>query len=61
MMNFIIMTLSFTVAILLSSVICMLVILNTKVLNWYLAKVQKLTMKMFEDLSEPMFKDEELV
>lgn len=61
MMNFIIMTLSFTVAILLSSVICMLVILNTKVLNWYLAKVQKLTMKMFEDLSEPMFKDEEPV
>ena len=47
MMEFIIMTLSFTVAIM----------LNSKVLGWYMKKVNKLTTKM---INESFDSDEEL-
>ena len=60
MMNFILMTLSFTVAILLASLFSVLIILNTKVMKWYINKVQKITMEVFEDL-DYVFKDEEPV
>lgn len=59
-MNFILMTLSFTVAILLASLFSVLIILNTKVMKWYINKVQKITMEVFEDL-DYVFKDEEPV
>lgn len=57
MMEFIIMTLSFTVAIVLASVLGVVIMLNPKVLNWYMKKVNKMTEKMF---NESFAADEEL-
>lgn len=57
MMEFIITTLSFTVAIILASVLGMLIMLNPKVFNWYMKKVNQLTMKLF---GESLMDDEEL-
>ena len=53
MMNFVIMTLSFTTAILLASAISVMVVTNKRVLKWYLKKVQKSTEEFLEeDLDE---------
>lgn len=52
MMEFIIMTLSFTVAIVLASVLGVLIMLNPKVLGWYMKKVNQLTMKLFDESLE---------
>lgn len=49
MMEFIIMALSFTVALVLASVLGILVMLNPKVLGWYMKKVNQLTMKIVND------------
>lgn len=57
MMEFIIMTLSFTVAIMLASVLCVAIMLNSKVLGWYMKKVNKVTAKM---INESFDSDEEL-
>jgi type IV secretory pathway component VirB8 len=57
MMEFVIMTLSFTVAILLASVLSVAIMLNSKVLSWYMKKVNKVTNKMFD---ESFAADEEL-
>jgi hypothetical protein len=55
------MTLSFTVAILLASVISIPIVLNTKVMKWYMNKVQKVTENLFEDSFDKLFKEEESV
>ncbi len=52
MMNFVVMTLSFTVAILLASFIACMIVLNKRVVKWYLKKVNALTMDAFEEISE---------
>lgn len=52
MMEFVVMTLSFTVAILLASVIACAIVLNKKVMKWYLKKVNSLTMDVFEEISQ---------
>lgn len=52
MMDFIIMTLSFTVAILLASGIALVAMCNKKVLKWYMKKVNKMTMDLFEESVE---------
>lgn len=49
MMTFIILTLSFTAAILLASVLGVVIMLNPKVMGWYMKKVNDLTMKMFDE------------
>lgn len=51
MMNFIVMTLSFTVAILLASGLAIMFVLNKKVLKWYMKKVNKITMEVLEESS----------
>lgn len=57
MMEFIIMTLSFTVAIMLASVLSVAITLNSKVLGWYMKKVNKITNKI---INESFDSDEEL-
>ncbi len=57
MMEFIIMTLSFTVAIMLASVLSVAIMLNSKVLGWYMKKVNKITNKI---INESFDSDEEL-
>lgn len=52
MMNFIVMTLSFTVAILLASFIACCIMLNKHVMRWYLKKVNEITMGAFDEISE---------
>lgn len=49
MMDFIVMTLSFTVAILLATVIVVVAVMNKPVMKWYMKKVNKLTMVVLED------------
>ena len=43
MMEFVIMTLSFTVAILLASVLGVLIMMSKPVMKWYMKRVNKLT------------------
>ena len=52
MLNFIMMTLSFTVAILLAAFIACMVMLNKKVAKWYLKKANGLTDDLFKEISE---------
>lgn len=53
MMNFILMTLSFTIAILLSGVVGILIIMQPMVMKWYLKRVTKLSNEiMLNDLCE---------
>ena len=62
MMDFVLMTLSFTVAILLASVISVFVVLNTKVMKWYVKKTKKVTMELFdESFDDLVFEDKETV
>ena len=51
MMEFVVMTLSFTVAILLASFIACVLVCNKKVLKWYLKKVNNVTMEVFEEIA----------
>lgn len=51
MMEFIMMTLSFTVAMLLASFIALVCVMNKKVLGWYMKKVNKITMDLFEEIA----------
>lgn len=51
MMAFVLMTISFTVAILLASAIGCVVMLNPKVMKWYMGYVMK-KMNDFEDVAE---------
>ena len=57
MMEFIIITLSFTVDSMLASVLSVAIMLNSKVLGWCMKKVNKLTTKM---INESFDSDEEL-
>ena len=57
MMEFIIMALSFTVAIMLASVLSVAIMLNSKVLGWYMKKVNKITNQIINDSFDS---DEEL-
>lgn len=50
MLNFILMTVSIAIAILLASVVACIVMLNPKVLKWYLRYVQKVTENIIDDL-----------
>jgi type IV secretory pathway component VirB8 len=49
MMEFVILTLSFTVAILLASALSVVIMLNSKVTKWYMKKINNMTAKMFEE------------
>ena len=49
MVEFIIMALSFTVAIMLASVLSVAIMLNSKVLGWYMKKVNKITNKIINE------------
>ena len=49
MMEFVILTLSFTVAILLASVLGVVIMLNPKVVKWYMKKVNDVTMLLFDE------------
>ena len=61
MMEFIIMTLSFTVEIILASGIACVGVLNKKVLKWYTKKVNKMTMDLLEEDLESDLLGEETV
>lgn len=50
MLNFIILTISIMVAILLASALACFIMLQPKVLKWYLRYVQKLTEEIIDDL-----------
>lgn len=58
MMEFIMLTLSITVAILLAGALSMFIMLSKPVMKWYMKKVYKLTMNNVEDLTEELFKEE---
>lgn len=47
MINFISMTLSFTVAILLASGLSLFIVTNKRVMKWYMRKVNKMTEDLF--------------
>lgn len=55
MMEFVLMTISFTVAILLASVLGVLFMMTKPVMKWYMKRVNKMT----EVLLSESFKDEE--
>ncbi len=57
MMEFVMLTICFTVAILLASVLSVVIMLNPKVMKWYMKKVNDVTAKLFE---ESFAADEEL-
>lgn len=59
-MMFIMMTLSFTVAILLASFIACVVMLQPKVIKWYMKKTMEMTNLLAADL-EKEFEKEELL
>ena len=58
MMEFIMLTLSITVAILLAGALSMFIMLSKPVMKWYTKKVYKLTMNIFEDLTEDLCGEE---
>lgn len=60
MMNFILMTLSFTVAILLASGIAVVLMLQPKVMKWYLDKVYKATFNAMSNLEKEIQEEDEL-
>lgn len=49
MMNFVLLTLSIMVAILLASALAFVVMLNTKVMKWYMKKMFKMTTSIMTD------------
>ena len=55
MMNFLLMTLSFTVAILLASFIACVCVMNKKVMKWYMKKVMGLTEEITDELTDEYF------
>ena len=59
MMEFIMLTLSITVAILLAGALSMFIMLSKPVMKWYMKKVYKFTMNNIEELAEEMFDEEE--
>ena len=56
MMEFIVLTLSFTVAILMASLIAFVFVCNKWVLRWYMRRINKITMKIIEE-SLPQHED----
>lgn len=58
MMEFIIMTLSFTVGMLLASVIAFVVMFNKKVMYWYLKRVNKMVKDFENDMIDELFDEE---
>lgn len=50
MMDFVMMTISFTVAILLAGVVTFFVMFEPHVMKWYMKLVQKRTMELMEDI-----------
>lgn len=57
MLDFIIMTISFTVAILLASGIALFITMRPKVMKWYMKKVTKMMPDMEQILEDEMMKD----
>lgn len=51
-MTFIMMTLSFTVAILLASFVALVVMLQPKVVKWYVKKTMEMATRMAEDIEK---------
>ena len=58
MMDFIIMTVSFAIAILLASGLALVIMLNKTVMGWYMRYVVKMTSEL-EGVVEEAFKDKE--
>ena len=56
MMNFVLLTLSIMVAILLASVLAFVVMLNTKVMKWYMNYIVKMMSRMEELVDDQMYK-----
>ena len=54
MMNFVVMTLSFTVAILLASVLAVILFTNKAVLKWYTKKTMKIAMEIAEESTKDL-------
>ena len=50
MMDFIVMTLSFTTAMLLASALVFVLMLNKKVMKWYVKYVNKMTVEIADEL-----------
>lgn len=48
MMDFVLMTISFTMAILLAGGLSIMILMNKRVLKWYMKKVEKMTNELFE-------------
>lgn len=61
MFNFVVLTLSITVAMLLASGLAVAVMLNKHVLKWYMNKVQKITEEMLKDQFKIDLDEEESV
>lgn len=57
MLEFIMLTISFTVAILLASGIALYLIMQPKVMEWYMKKVMKMANDMQEIFEEELTKD----
>lgn len=54
MMDFVVMTISFALGMLLASGLAVVLLTNSKVLTWYMKKVNKATMKAFEEAANIM-------
>lgn len=57
MMEFIIMTLSFTVAILLASGVSVFIVMQPRVMKWYTKRVTKISYQLVDELYEEEDKD----
>ena len=57
MMDFVVLTISFTLAILLASGLACVVLLQPKVMKWYTKKMFKMTNDIAEELGKEMSKD----
>ena len=59
MMDFVMLTVSFTVAILAASFIAVTIVMSKPVMSWYLKKVNKLTSDIMEELFDVAADSEE--
>ena len=59
MMDFVMLTVSFTVAILAASFIAVIIVMSKPVMSWYLKKVNKLTSDIMEELFDVAADSEE--
>lgn len=55
MMEFVVLTASFTLAILLASVFACMIVMSKPVMKWYMKRTFKITNKIMEDLDENVY------